>query len=55
MHRKTIVIGVTGASGSAYAVRLAQILLLADCEIHIVVSDAARQVALRELGTSLPT
>jgi flavin prenyltransferase len=55
MHRKTIVLGVTGASGSAYAVRLAQILLLADCEIHIVVSDAARQVALRELGTSLPT
>ncbi len=54
MLRKNIVLGITGASGSAYAVRLAQALLLADCEVHVVVSDAARQVALRELGTTLP-
>lgn len=54
MRRKNIVLGITGASGSAYAVRLAQVLLLADCEVHVVVSDAARQVALRELGTTLP-
>ena len=54
MSRKTIVLAVTGASGSAYAVRLAQVLLQADCRLHMVASDAARQVALRELGTALP-
>lgn len=54
MTKQTVVLGITGASGSAYAVRLAQALLLADCSVHIVASDAARQVALRELGTTLP-
>lgn len=52
--KKRFVLGITGASGTAYAVRLAQCLLLQGSEVHIVASDAARQVALRELGTSLP-
>jgi len=54
MTQKTIVLGITGASGSAYAVRLAQVLLQAGCDLHIVASDAARQVAVQELGTPLP-
>ncbi len=55
MSQQTIVLGVTGASGSAYAVRLTQTLLQAGCCVHIVASDAARQVADRELGTQLPS
>ncbi|MEZ6129793.1 MAG: flavin prenyltransferase UbiX [Planctomycetaceae bacterium] len=54
MTQKTIVLGITGASGSAYAVRLAQVLLMADCDLHVVASDAARQVAMKELGTAFP-
>lgn len=54
MTQKTIVLGITGASGSAYAVRLAQVLLQSGCRLHVVASQAARQVAIRELGTALP-
>lgn len=49
-----IVIAVTGASGTAYCLRLLQTLLAAGAEIHVVVSDAARQVARREAGVDYP-
>ncbi|MCL4110375.1 UNVERIFIED_CONTAM: hypothetical protein GTU68_027766 [Idotea baltica] len=45
---------MTGASGSAYAVRLAQVLLQAEYTVHLVASDAARQVSVRELGVTMP-
>lgn len=48
------VLAITGASGTAYAVRLARVLLQAGCELHLVVSDAARQVADREIGLDFP-
>ncbi len=35
-----IVVGVTGASGAVYAVRMLQRLRLANCETHLVVSPA---------------
>ncbi|MEZ6122515.1 MAG: flavin prenyltransferase UbiX [Planctomycetaceae bacterium] len=54
MAELPIVLGVTGASGTAYAVRLAQVLLLAERRVELVVSDAARQVSDRELGISWP-
>lgn len=54
MNATNYVLAVTGASGSAYAVRLAQVVLRAGCKLHLVVSDAARQVAVRELGRDLP-
>ena len=49
-----IVVALTGASGTVYALRLVQALRHAGRKIHLVVSDAARQVADRELGTSFP-
>ena len=54
MNNANYVLAVTGASGSVYAVRLAQVMLRAGCCVHLVVSDAARQVSERELGLRLP-
>lgn len=49
-----LVVAITGASGSAYAVRLLQVLLAQGLRIHAVCSEAASQVALRELGVPYP-
>lgn len=51
---KNLVLAVTGASGTAYALRLGQVLLRSDLHIHLIVSEAARMVAMRELGVNLP-
>ncbi len=50
---KKIVVGITGASGSCYAEKLIQILLLADIEVHLVITKAGREVCNHELGWSL--
>lgn len=50
-----IVLAITGASGTAYALRLAQVLTRSDVHVHLVVSEAARMVSLREVGTDLPS
>ncbi len=49
-----VVLAVTGASGSAYAMRLAQVLLSADIQLHLIISNAARLVMLRELEQQAP-
>ena len=54
MSANDVVLAVTGASGSAYAIRLAQALLAAGKQLHLVVSGAARQVIARELNTEFP-
>ncbi|MGD9897288.1 MAG: UbiX family flavin prenyltransferase [Candidatus Methylacidiphilaceae bacterium] len=50
-----LVVGVSGASGVLYAQRLLAFLEQGDHEVHVVVSDCARQVAREELekGTLL--
>lgn len=47
---KRIVLAMTGASGSAYAVRLLQVLLTSNVEVHLTISNAATQVLDEELG-----
>jgi 4-hydroxy-3-polyprenylbenzoate decarboxylase len=42
---------MTGASGAAYGIRLAQVLLNAGVELHLLASGACFQVMARELGT----
>jgi flavin prenyltransferase len=54
MNHRKIVLAITGASGSAYAIRLAQVLLSAGHHIHLIVSNAARQVAAQELNVGIP-
>lgn len=44
------VIGMTGASGAAYGVRLCRFLLEAGIEVHLVVTDAGWRVLHDELG-----
>jgi flavin prenyltransferase len=46
---KKIIIGITGASGSVYAVRLIQALLAGHVEIHLIISDLGTQVLAHEL------
>jgi len=45
-----IIIGITGASGSIYGVRLIDVLKAAGCEIHAVVSESGWQVLEYECG-----
>ena len=49
-----VVLAITGASGSAYAVRLMQVLLQQENPVHLIISDAAREVARRELNSDFP-
>ena len=48
-----IVVAFTGASGSAYGVRLIEVLLSEGTHVHLVASPAAHQVFARELELSL--
>ena len=50
---RPFVVGVTGASGAAYAVRLTQSLLAAGRDVRAVFSPAAVQVFRDELGAEL--
>ena len=54
MSENDVVLAITGASGSAYALRLAQVLLATGKQLHLVVSGAARQVMARELEAEFP-
>lgn len=49
--KKEFVIGVTGASGACYARRLLEVLCR-DAEVHLIISDVAREIAAYE-GVSL--
>ncbi len=47
---RSIVLGITGASGAIYGVRLLQVLVHAGCDVHVSVSDAGADVLKTELG-----
>ena len=52
--QRKIVVAVTGASGSVYALRLIEKLLeLADTEVAVVVSETGKLVAKHELGSDI--
>jgi 4-hydroxy-3-polyprenylbenzoate decarboxylase len=46
----TIIVGITGASGAAYAVRVLELLAAADVDIHLAVSALGRRLLFDELG-----
>jgi 4-hydroxy-3-polyprenylbenzoate decarboxylase len=48
-----LVVAVTGASGSIYAVRLLEVLLACGEDVHLTMSPAAVQVFARELGVTV--
>lgn len=49
MSEKPIVVGITGASGAAYAVRLVEVLLVAGRDVHLSISPSGREVVRQEL------
>lgn len=51
---KSVCLAITGASGFVYGLRLLQCLLQQDCDVHLLVSDAAREVARLENNLLLP-
>ena len=55
MNHQSIVVAITGASGSAYVLRLLQVLLQQQEVVDLVVSEAGRQVMLQETGLSFPS
>jgi 4-hydroxy-3-polyprenylbenzoate decarboxylase len=46
---KKICLGITGASGAVYGVRMAEALLAAEVEVHLVISAMAETVMRHEL------
>ncbi|MCA8959743.1 MAG: UbiX family flavin prenyltransferase [Planctomycetes bacterium] len=48
-ERRRIAVGITGASGAPIAVRLIELLLARDCEVHLTCSGAGRLVVREEL------
>lgn len=50
--RRRFVLGITGASGAAYALRLLEQMLLAGAEAHLVVSDYGRRLLADEAGVT---
>lgn len=48
--RRTIAVGITGASGSIYALRTMAALLEAGCHLEVVFSDYGRRLLMDELG-----
>ncbi|MDQ6968543.1 MAG: flavin prenyltransferase UbiX [Mariprofundaceae bacterium] len=54
MKQASIIVAITGASGSAYALRLIQRLSQAHIFQHILLSDAARVVLQQEQQLTLP-
>ena len=52
-YKKRIVLGITGASGIAYAIKTVEMLRQADCEIFCAVSDASKIVAQTEMNIDI--
>jgi 4-hydroxy-3-polyprenylbenzoate decarboxylase len=49
-HSLPIVLGITGASGAPYGVRLLEVLLAAGREVHLSISPSGEAVLATELG-----
>ncbi len=51
---QAITLAITGASGAIYGVRLLEQLLQAGCQVHLLMSSAARVVLATELDLTWP-
>ena len=50
---KKLIVGMTGASGSIFGIRLLEVLRETDVEVHLVVSKWAQQTLEHEVDTTL--
>ena len=53
MAANDLVLAITGASGSPYAIRLLEVLIRAGRTVHLVISPAAVEVFDREIGRTI--
>lgn len=53
MRKKNFVLGMTGASGAIYGIRLLELLLASGCDVHLSISPAARTVLKQELDLNV--
>jgi flavin prenyltransferase len=51
--RRNIVVAITGASGATYSMRLLEVLLAAGCDVHLIISAAAKIVLKQELDVNV--
>lgn len=49
-HTRRYVVGITGASGSLYGIRLVEQLLKREFEVHLIITEAGWRVLHEELG-----
>lgn len=52
---RSLTLAITGASGAQYGLRLLEVLLQSNCKVHLLVSDAAKQVINLETELQLPS
>lgn len=52
---KAITLAITGASGAPYALSLLRALVEADCEVHLLISSAAKVVFATEENIKIPS
>lgn len=52
MSKKRLIIGISGATGIIYGVRLLEMLKQTDYEVHLVISKAAHQTRIYETSLS---
>lgn len=48
MNKKKIVVGITGASGAPYVIRVIRLLLEQDVEVHVAISDLGKRLLFEE-------
>ena len=48
--KKRIILGITGASGSLYALEFLKLMAAAEVEVHGILSESGEQVVRLELG-----
>jgi 4-hydroxy-3-polyprenylbenzoate decarboxylase len=54
MNIKRIIVGISGASGAIYGIRMLEALRAAEVESHLVISKSAQITIAHETGYSLP-
>ena len=50
---RQLVLGITGASGAVYSVRLLEVLLAARCDVHLSISPSGQMLLKQELGLNV--
>lgn len=55
VQTKTITLAMTGASGIVYGLRLLDCLVQAQCQVYLLMSQAAHAVAAHEMALQIPT